>query len=127
VAELLGAAFPAGSVTGAPKIRAMQVIDELEPVCRGPYCGSAGWIGNDGSAELNVAIRTALVSGESAGPGLVRAGVLDYSVGAGIVAESDPASEWQETLDKAGVLRDIAGDAADERRPTRPKRPAASR
>jgi para-aminobenzoate synthetase component 1 len=104
--DLLGAAFPPGSVTGAPKIRAMQIIDELEPVARGPYCGCIGWIGDDGSAAFSVAIRTALITGTAGdrSPDWIEDGVLDYSVGAGIVADSDPESEWRETLDKAGVL-----------------------
>jgi isochorismate synthase EntC len=104
---VIGAMFPAGSVTGAPKIRAMQIIDELEECRRGPYCGSIGWIGDDGSAVMNVAIRTALVSGVADGRGGIE-GILDYSVGAGIVAESDPEREWEETLAKAGVLRALA-------------------
>ena len=88
--ELLRATFPAGSVTGAPKIRAMQIIEELEPVTRGPYCGAMGFISGDGSVRLNVAIRTAVVTGA----------VIDYAVGGGIVADSDPAAEYQESLDK---------------------------
>jgi para-aminobenzoate synthetase component 1 len=111
-ADLLAATFPPGSVTGAPKIRAMQVIDELEPVRRGPYCGAIGWIGAaapgaGGGAPrlaLSVAIRTALITGLSRadeGPGGVADGVLDYSVGAGIVADSAAPAEWAETLDKA--------------------------
>ena len=106
VVDLLAAAFPAGSVTGAPKIRAMQIIEELEVSERGPYCGSIGWIGDDGQVSLNVAIRTACLSGP-AGVGLdeLVGGRLSYSVGAGIVAESDPAREWEETLEKAGVIR----------------------
>jgi para-aminobenzoate synthetase component 1 len=110
IPELLAAAFPAGSVTGAPKIRAMQIIDELEPMRRGPYCGSVGWISVSGHAQLNVAIRTALVSGPVAKEDALDAvtdGVLDYSVGAGIVADSRPAAEWRETLDKAGILNPL--------------------
>jgi len=122
LARVLGAAFPAGSVTGAPKIRAMQIIDELEPVRRGPYCGSIGWIGNDGAAELSVAIRTALVSGAPGdGPGEVREGVLDYSVGAGIVADSDPSAEWRETMDKAGVMRAIEPRGTSETGASHPR------
>jgi para-aminobenzoate synthetase component I len=102
--EILAATFPPGSVTGAPKIRAMQIIDELEPVQRGPYCGAIGCIGDDGRGRFNVAIRTAVVSGAGE-RGLVREGVIDYSVGAGIVAESEPEAEWEETCVKAGVLR----------------------
>ncbi|MCC6951126.1 MAG: anthranilate synthase component I family protein [Phycisphaerales bacterium] len=103
--DALRAMFPCGSVTGAPKIRAMQIIDELEPVARGPYCGSLGLITDAGDAELSVAIRTALVrGGRGPGRGDVARGTLQYSVGAGIVAESDPHGEWLETLDKAGVI-----------------------
>jgi para-aminobenzoate synthetase component 1 len=102
-ADLLAATFPGGSVTGAPKVRAMQIIGELEPSERGPYCGAIGMVSDSGDVTLNIAIRTALVS----------EGRLDYSVGAGIVAESDPAAEWAETMDKAGIvsaLRMRAGD-----------------
>lgn len=103
--DALRAMFPCGSVTGAPKIRAMQIIDELEPVARGPYCGSLGLVTDAGDAEFSVAIRTALVRGDAGpGPGDVVRGTLQYSVGAGIVAESDPHAEWLETLDKAGVI-----------------------
>jgi len=103
--DLLAAAFPAGSVTGAPKIRAMQIIDELEVSERGPYCGSMGWIGDDGRVCLNVAIRTACVRGKpGASPGEIKDGEITYSVGAGIVAESDARREWEETLEKAGVM-----------------------
>jgi para-aminobenzoate synthetase component 1 len=91
--------FPGGSVTGAPKIRAMQIIDELEPHPRGPYCGAIGYISDCGHAAFNIAIRTACVRGET----------VDYSVGAGLVADSDPASEWDETLLKAGVMRAAIG------------------
>ncbi|MCC6660853.1 MAG: anthranilate synthase component I family protein [Phycisphaerales bacterium] len=106
-AELLAATFPPGSVTGCPKIRAMQIINELEPVPRGPYCGCIGWFGDDGRVTLSVAIRTALIVGRpgSGGPDDIVDGRLTYSVGAGITIGSDPAGEWQETLDKAAVLR----------------------
>lgn len=97
-ADLLRAAFPPGSVTGTPKIRAMQLINELEPTPRGFYCGALGWLDDAGGMELNVAIRTATIT-----PGVNRE--LHYHAGAGIVAESDPESEWAETLDKAEVLR----------------------
>ncbi|GAB4386850.1 MAG: aminodeoxychorismate synthase component I [Phycisphaerales bacterium] len=98
--ELLRATFPPGSVTGAPKIRAMQIIEELEPVARGPYCGSIGRQSPDGSLAMNVAIRTALLT-ETDRPG---EWLLDFPVGAGIVADSDPEQEWNETLTKAQVL-----------------------
>jgi len=92
--DLLRAAFPGGSITGAPKIRAMQIIDELEPVARGPYCGAIGWIGLDGSMALNVAIRTMTQLGDE---------VHVYAGGA-IVADSDPKSEYDETLVKAAAM-----------------------
>lgn len=96
--DLLHAAMPGGSVTGAPKIRAMQIIDQLEPVRRGPYCGAIGFI-HQGAACLNIAIRTLLAEVDQSGRGRV-----DFSVGGGIVADSDPAEEYQETLDKAAAM-----------------------
>ncbi len=112
--DILRATVPPGSITGAPKIRAMQIIDELEHAQRGPYCGSVGYIGDDGSAQLNVAIRTALIappSGEPAAnqnPSHYAAGsTLAYWVGAGIVADSTPASEWEETLAKASAIEAV--------------------
>jgi para-aminobenzoate synthetase component 1 len=94
--DLLTAAFPGGSVTGAPKVRAMEIIAELEPTVRGPYCGSLGWIGFDGAMDTNILIRTF-----TAGRGWVQ-----FPVGGGIVADSDPAREYEETLHKAaGLLR----------------------
>ncbi len=99
--DLLWSAFPPGSVTGAPKVRAMQIIDELEPEPRHFYCGSIGHIGDNGSLHLNVAIRTAMISRST----------LTYPVGAGIVADSDPASEWHETLAKAWPLLRLAEHA----------------
>ncbi|MEM6393077.1 MAG: anthranilate synthase component I family protein [Planctomycetota bacterium] len=99
--DLLRATFPGGSITGAPKIRAMQIIDELEPVRRGPYCGAVGLI--DGpNAWLNITIRTALIEQDP-----MKRGTLDFSVGGGIVADSDPAAEQQECLDKAAALLDV--------------------
>ncbi len=98
--DLLAATFPPGSVTGAPKIRAMQVIDRLEPVRRGPYCGAIGWIDRRHGAILNVAIRTLLLRSRSES-----AAACDYLAGCGIVAESDPAAESRESLDKTAVLR----------------------
>lgn len=94
--DLLAAAFPGGSVTGAPKVRAMEIIAELEPTARGPYCGCMGWIGFDGAMDTNILIRTF-----TAGRGWVQ-----FPVGGGIVADSDPAHEYEETLHKAtGLLR----------------------
>lgn len=106
LADLLEASFPGGSITGAPKIRAMQIIDEVEPVRRGPYCGSIGWIAPNQSARLNIAIRTIMLTGERAlGNWRDLAGTLDYGAGGGIVADSDPVSEYRESNDKAAVLR----------------------
>ncbi len=103
-AELLAATFPPGSVTGAPKVRAMRIIDALEPLRRGPYCGAVGFVSDHGRACWNVAIRTAALSFDPGAGAHGATGVLDYAVGAGIVAESDPGSEWLETLTKAGAL-----------------------
>ena len=103
-AEILAATFPPGSVTGTPKIRAMQVIDELEPFARGPYCGCMGTFADDGSFELAVSIRTAVVRGGVAAGGGFFYGGFTYCVGAGIVADSEPESEWEETIAKARVL-----------------------
>jgi para-aminobenzoate synthetase component 1 len=95
-ADLLRAAFPGGSVTGAPKIRAMQIIGELERVARGAYCGCLGWIGFDGAMDTSILIRTMTAS----------RGWIQFPVGGGIVADSDPAREYEETLHKAeGTLR----------------------
>ncbi|WP_273427033.1 aminodeoxychorismate synthase component I [Marinobacter sp.] len=91
-------AFPGGSITGAPKIRAMEIIDELEPHWRGPYCGSVFYWGLDGSLDSNIAIRTMLCNGE---------GTIRCWGGGGIVADSDPESEYQETLTKVKPLMDF--------------------
>ena len=94
--DLLRAAFPGGSITGAPKVRAMEIIAELEPTTRGAYCGSLGYVGFDGSMDLSILIRTI-----TAGRGWWQA-----PVGGGIVAQSVPEREYQETWDKAeGLLR----------------------
>ncbi len=94
VVDLLLATFPSGSITGAPKIRAMEIIDELEPTARSVYTGAIGYIGFDGSLDLNIAIRTMLVKGDT----------VYFQAGGGIVADSDPELEYQETLDKASAL-----------------------
>jgi para-aminobenzoate synthetase component 1 len=94
--DLLKAAFPGGSVTGAPKVRAMEIIAELEPTARGPYCGSLGYIGFDGTMDANILIRTFTVS----------RGWVQFPVGGGIVADSEPRREYEETLHKAeGLVR----------------------
>jgi para-aminobenzoate synthetase component I len=97
--DLLRATFPGGSVTGAPKIRAMEIIAELERVARGAYCGSLGWIGFDGAMDTSILIRT-MTCGR---------GWVQFPVGGGIVADSDPAREYEETLYKAeGMLRALS-------------------
>ena len=94
--DLLRAAFPGGSITGAPKVRAMEIIAELEPTVRGPYCGSLCYLGFDGQMDSSILIRTFTVS----------RGWIQFPVGGGIVAQSDPESEYLETLHKAaGMLR----------------------
>ncbi|MCL6630265.1 MAG: aminodeoxychorismate synthase component I, partial [Armatimonadetes bacterium] len=97
VTDLLLACFPGGSITGAPKIRAMQIIDELEPVRRGVYTGSIGWMGFDQSVNLNIAIRTAVIKDSA----------CYFSVGGGIVADSEPEVEYQETLDKGKAFFEV--------------------
>jgi len=99
LAALLRATFPGGSVTGAPKIRAMEIIEELEPARRGPYTGATGWLGAAGDLDLAVAIRTALIRDER----------LTLWVGGGIVADSQPAAELAETWDKAQAFSRALG------------------
>ena len=99
--DLLGASFPGGSITGAPKIRAMEIIEELEPVRRGPYTGALGWIGPDGAMQTSILIRTFIADGRR----------LTLHVGGGITWGSDPAAEWEETVAKArGPLSAIGGE-----------------
>jgi len=94
--DLLRAAFPGGSVTGAPKIRAMEIITELEGVARGPYCGSFGYLGFNGAMDTSILIRTLVLGG----------GWVHFAVGGGIVADSHPQREYEETWHKArGLLR----------------------
>jgi aminodeoxychorismate synthase component I len=93
--EALAACFPGGSITGAPKKRAMEIIRELEAKPRGIYCGAIGWLGYHGESSFNIAIRTLIRDGDR----------LRYQVGAGIVADSDPAGEYEETLQKAAGIR----------------------
>ncbi len=92
--DLLRACLPGGSITGAPKVRAMEIIEELEPVRRSVYCGAVGWLGWDGAMMLNIAIRTALVTPDA----------VHVYAGGGVVADSDPAAEYEETSDKARAL-----------------------
>jgi anthranilate synthase component 1 len=89
--DVLRAAFPAGTVSGAPKVRAMEIIDELEPVKRGIYAGAVGYIGFHGDMDLAISIRTAVL----------KDGQIHVQAGAGLVADSDPEAEWQETRNKA--------------------------
>ncbi len=109
--EILRATFPPGSITGAPKVRAMQIIDELERRPRDSYCGSMLSITDDGSIRGSVLIRTAHIRGKAcAGSSdCIDQGEFVYPVGAGIVADSDPQAEWEETLVKAAVLRNALG------------------
>lgn len=92
---LIEALFPCGSITGAPKIRAMQIIAELEPYPRGVYCGAIGWMAPDGSSSFSVAIRTLSVTGDR----------VRLNVGGGIVQDSTPEGEWQEALWKAAYAQ----------------------
>lgn len=92
--DAIKAAFPGGTITGVPKVRCMEIIDELEPVKRGPYTGSLGYISFTGNMDLNIIIRTFVIKGETA----------YVQVGAGIVADSDPEREYHETLKKAEAL-----------------------
>ena len=94
ISDIVAAMFPGGSITGAPKIRAMEIIAELEPTVRGPYCGSLGYFGSDGSMDWNILIRTLTASG----------GWWQFQVGGGIVADSVPAHEEEETWTKAAGL-----------------------
>jgi para-aminobenzoate synthetase component 1 len=92
--DLIRAAFPGGSITGAPKVRAMEIIAELEPTRRGVYCGSIGYISTTGAMDTSIVIRTYLVL----------RGQVYFQAGGGIVADSDPELEYRETLDKAKAL-----------------------
>jgi anthranilate synthase component 1 len=102
--DVLRAAFPAGTVSGAPKVRAMEIIEELEPARRGTYAGAVGYLSFDGNLDTCIAIRTAYVENDT-----VRIGS-----GAGIVADSDPEAEYRETMNKAKAL--FAAVEAAERR-----------
>ena len=94
--DIIKAAFPGGSITGAPKIRAMEIIDSLEPTARNIYTGSIGYIGLDGTMDLNIAIRTFVIKNKK----------FYYNVGGGIVEDSIPESEYRETLDKGLALKE---------------------
>jgi para-aminobenzoate synthetase component I len=113
--DIIRASFPPGSITGAPKIRAMEIIDELEPVRRSVYCGAIGWIGPTGDLDLSVAIRTFVAA----------RGRLSLHVGGAVVADSDPSLEWQESMHKAARLLAAAGGELEETPPRpRPAHPA---
>jgi para-aminobenzoate synthetase component 1 len=100
--DVLKGMFPGGSITGAPKIRSMEIIDETEPTARGVYTGSIGFLGIDGSVSLNIAIRTIIIKSNTA----------FAQTGGGIVADSDPQAEWDETITKARAL--LAGIRATQ-------------
>jgi anthranilate synthase component I len=93
--DLFAAAFPAGTLVGAPKVRAMEIIDELEPVPRGFYGGTVGYFGHGGDMDQAITIRTLVFHGDS----------YSYQAGAGIVADSDPEAEYREVLAKSAVLK----------------------
>ena len=92
--DLVAASFPGGSITGAPKLRAMEIIAAIEGRARGEYCGAIGWLGFDGAMALNIAIRTIVATGDQ----------FEFAVGGGITLLSDPDEEFEETLVKAGRL-----------------------
>ena len=91
---MIKATFPGGSITGAPKIRSMEIIEELEPTKRNVYTGSIGYIGFDGNMDLNIAIRTIIKQDEN----------VYFQVGGGMTWGSNPSDEYQETLDKAASI-----------------------
>jgi para-aminobenzoate synthetase component 1 len=96
-ADLLRASFPGGSITGAPKIRAMEIIEELEPHCRSAYCGSIGYISRHGRMDTSITIRTLVAEN----------GKMHVWAGGGLVADSQCAAEYQETLDKLSRILPI--------------------
>jgi anthranilate synthase component 1 len=101
--DVLKACFPAGTVSGAPKIRALEIIQELEPFKRNIYAGAVGWIGWWGDADTAIAIRTAVIHD----------GRLHVQAGGGVVHDSDPAAEWEETMNKGRALFRAVAQAAD--------------
>src|SRR5690606_21148564 len=94
IVDVIRAMFPGGTITGAPKIRTMEIIEELEPVRRGLYTGSIGWIGYTGDLELNIVIRTAYIQD----------GIAYIQAGAGIVIDSIPENEYIESMNKAKAM-----------------------
>ena len=109
IVDLLKATLPGGSITGAPKVRAMQIINELEPTPRGPYCGCIGYLSQD-EARLNIAIRTMLLTRTTCPEDLEPTYAVDCGVGGGIVADSTPEDEYDETLTKARAMLTALGD-----------------
>jgi len=105
IIDCIYAAFPGGSITGAPKIRAMEIIEELEPYKRNVYTGAIGYIGFNGTSDLNIAIRTVLIKNKKA----------YFSVGGGIVWDSDPLKEYEETLHKGQKMLEVLGGGQYER------------
>jgi anthranilate synthase component 1 len=103
VMDVLAACFPAGTVSGAPKVRAMEIIDELEPTKRGAYAGAVGHVDYSGNMDTCIAIRTMLVRDDR----------IYVQAGAGIVADSDPAREYDETVSKARALKEAILMAAE--------------
>jgi para-aminobenzoate synthetase component 1 len=101
--DCIRAAFPGGSITGAPKIRAMEILEGIEPTRRGVYTGAVGYFGFDGRCDLNIAIRTLVL----------KQGVAIFQAGGGIVADSDPLAEYEESLDKARALMRALGIDGD--------------
>jgi para-aminobenzoate synthetase component I len=94
IGDVIAATFPGGSITGAPKIRAMEIIAEIEKQARGVYCGSIGYLGCTGTVDLNIAIRTVMFAG----------GIARFQGGGGITARSNPAEEYDETLVKVARI-----------------------
>ncbi len=107
--DCLLAAFPGGSVTGAPKIRSMEIIEELEPVKRSIYTGAIGYIDFSGAMDTSIVIRTFILKDKK----------LYFQVGGGIVADSDPEAEYQETLDKARGLMESLHEGVDKQQGNR--------
>lgn len=102
--DALKACFPAGTVSGAPKVRAMEIIEQLEPLCRGPYAGAVGYLGYNGNLDTAITIRTIVF----------HSGYAYVQAGAGIVADSDPAREYGETMNKARALLQTLAEAEPE-------------
>ena len=106
IADLIRATFPGGSITGAPKLRAMEIIDEMEPVSRGPYTGALGYFSFSGDLDLNILIRSLVVKGNQA----------FFHAGGGIVADSDAEQEYMETMHKVrGMMEAVGGRIVGDR------------